>query len=142
MSLHPDGVIGGVQAGYNWQVSNFVLGLEADADWTNASASRTVVFGPLGPAIAGNFMVDSSKETFLATVRPRLGWAFDRALFYGTGGVAFGSVKTSDTLGFPQSFLDATSTSKTLTGWTAGAGVEWAFARNWSATRLSTYTST
>jgi outer membrane immunogenic protein len=132
-SLHPNGVIGGVQAGYNWQFSNVVLGIEADADWAGQKGSRSVTFGPLAGVGAGTFMSDSSKETFLATIRPRIGWAFDHALLYGTGGVAFGTVKTSDTLGFPGNFLDVTNATTTRTGWTAGAGLEWAFNRNWSA---------
>jgi outer membrane immunogenic protein len=131
-TLRPQGWIAGVQAGYNWQVNQFVFGIEADASWLNGTSSRAAVFGALGPSAAGTFMNDSSKESFLATVRPRLGFAVGQALFYATGGVAFGTVRTTDQLGFPGNFLDTTNASTTRTGWTAGAGAEYAFTNNWS----------
>ena len=65
------------------------------------------------------------RSTWLATVRGRAGWAWDRVLFYGTGGAAFGNVQAGG-IGGP---FD----SATQTGWTAGAGVEWAFLPNWTA---------
>ena len=67
----------------------------------------------------------SNQETWLATVRGRAGYAWDRILFYGTGGAAFGNVQTvAGALPYD---------SVTQTGWTAGAGVEWAFLPNWTA---------
>jgi outer membrane immunogenic protein len=84
-----------------------------------------------GAAAPGTFL-DSSKDSFLATVRPRVGWAFDHALLYGTGGVAFGTIKTSETFN-PPGFTDAANNPTTRTGWTVGGGLEYAFARNWTA---------
>ena len=132
-TVKPQGLIGGVQAGYNWQFNSFLMGVEADANGLSGTGSRSVTFGPLGGAGAGTFMNDSVQETFLATVRGRVGVTFDRALLYATGGYAVGTIKTSDNLGFPGNFNDATSASTTRSGWTAGAGVEYAFAPNWSA---------
>lgn len=131
-ALRPQGWIAGVQGGYNWQVNQFVVGIEADASWLDGTSSRAVVFGPLGPGPAGTFMTDSVKATFLATVRGRAGVAFDRGLIYVTGGAAFGELKTTDTFGFPAAFLDATSATTHRTGWTVGAGTEYAFTNNWS----------
>ena len=66
-----------------------------------------------------------TQSTWLATVRGRAGWAWDRVLFYGTGGAAFGNVQAAaGALPFA---------SGTQTGWTAGAGIEFAFAPNWTA---------
>jgi outer membrane immunogenic protein len=131
-SLHPDGVIGGVQAGYNWQVNTYLLGLEADADWLGGTASRTLTGIPV--VATGDFMTNSSKATFLATVRPRIGVVFDRALFYATGGLAVGTVKTSDLFaGFGGTVFKTTSDTNTRTGWTVGGGLEYAFVNNWSA---------
>ena len=66
-----------------------------------------------------------TQANWLATVRGRAGFAWDRVLFYGTGGAAFGNVQAGR-IGVPYA-------SVTQTGWTAGAGVEWAFLPNWTA---------
>lgn len=131
-SLHPEGIIGGVQAGYNWQVNTYLLGLEADANWLSGKASRTLTGIPV--VAAGDFMTDSTEATFLATVRPRIGVVYDRALLYATGGLAIGTVKTSDLFaGFGGTVFKTTSNTTTRTGWTVGGGLEYAFANNWSA---------
>ena len=63
-------------------------------------------------------------NNWLATVRGRAGWAADRVLFYGTAGGAFASIQTT---------FNGVQNTRTQDGWTAGAGVEWAFADNWTA---------
>ena len=65
-----------------------------------------------------------TKNTWLGTVRARVGYAADRVLFYGTAGGAFGNIEAGANGGFA---------SSTKAGWTAGAGVEVAFADNWTA---------
>jgi outer membrane immunogenic protein len=109
----PGFLVGGT-LGANYQVGAFVIGVEGDGDWSdaNGSTSNTCPF----PC--------QTKSDWLATVRGRAGWAWDRVLFYGTGGVAFGDLQAA-TAGNP-------FTSATQTGWTAGAGIEWAFAPNWT----------
>lgn len=108
--LNPDGWLGGGQMGYNFQFQNNVLvGLEADVDASNISASH----GPV-----------SSKLDYFGTVRARLGYAFDRVLPYVTGGLAWGNNKIT---------ANGVSQSNTSTGWTAGAGVEYALTNNWTA---------
>ena len=123
-SLHsnPTGVIGGLEAGYNWQYNNLVLGLEGDI--SGASISRSVDASTLG--FTGDTFVGDL--TALGTVRGRLGWAFDRLLIYGTGGAAFADLKDQY---FSPDFSFTVKTS-TATGWTAGGGVEYAFAGNWT----------
>lgn len=103
----PTGILGGVQAGYNWQFagSPVVLGLEADFDWTAISA--------------GPYSLDN-----LGTVRARVGFAFERILAYGTVGLAYGQ---------GQFEVWGLSNSQSHTGWTIGAGAEYALDRNWSA---------
>jgi len=63
----------------------------------------------------------------LATVRGRVGVAFEQVLLYGTGGFALADAKLS-----ASAFGVGVSDSKTLTGWTAGAGAEWMFLPHWS----------
>ena len=94
-----DGVFGGAQLGYNWQFNrNWVFGIETDLSGSD-----------IGTA---GFTVD-----WFGTTRVRLGYAWDRMMLYGTGGISYGGT-------------DATSGH---VGWAAGVGLEWAFAPRWSA---------
>jgi outer membrane immunogenic protein len=133
-TLKPQGVIGGVQAGYNWQINTWLFGIEGDADWLGGSASRTIPPGVIPVINSGDFMIDSVKATFLATVRPRVGVVFDHLLLYATGGLAVETIKTTDTFGhFGGTIVTTTSNTTTRAGWTVGGGLEYAFANNWSA---------
>ena len=87
--------------------------------WANASGFGTFTASAL---CAGGCLTTSS---WLSTVRGRAGYAFDRFLVYGTGGAAFGNVRAN--------FSTDPVTSSIEAGWTVGAGVEVALARNWSA---------
>ena len=119
IAANTTGVIGGLQAGYNWQFNSFVFGLEGDISVASLNGSQT-----LGP------FVFSSRLNDLGTIRGRLGWAFDRVLVYGTGGVAFANLNDQ----FGNIAGPATvGPSSSVTGWTAGAGVEYAFADHWTA---------
>jgi outer membrane immunogenic protein len=118
------GVIGGLEAGYNWQFNSVVLGLEGDI--SAASLSRSTSPGSSG--FTGDTF--NGNMTALGTVRGRIGWAFDRLLVYGTGGVAFANLK--DQYVSPQ-ILFTTTASSSVTGWTAGGGVEFALSGNWTA---------
>lgn len=137
VALKPDGFIGGIQLGYNWQINSFVLGIEGDAAWLSGNNSRTLVFpGPVPEA--GDVLTNSIENRFLGTVRGRFGIGFDRALLYATGGIAFGSLKTNNSMciqgcpGTAATFASVENTT-TRTGWTVGAGLEYAFAPNWTA---------
>ena len=139
-SLKPSGFIGGGQIGYNWQRNNLLLGLEADAAWLDGRAARSITYPTALVLNPTDVMTNSTRATWLATVRGRLGVAFDRTLLYATGGVAFGELKTTDTFcgfGCLPAFValgafSSVSASTTRTGWTAGVGVEHAIANNWS----------
>ena len=133
-TIHPQGVIGGVQGGCNAQFAGFVIGFEADASWLYGVQSRTVTVGAGAPApfLAGDFMTNEVKATFLSTARARAGVALDRVLLFVTGGAAFGTVKTTDTLGTGGgAFVSTTNTTANRTGWTVGAGLEYAMTQNW-----------
>jgi outer membrane immunogenic protein len=119
----PSGVIGGLEAGYNWQLNNLVLGIEGDI--SAAALGRTVVPPPAffpGDTYTGNMSA-------LGTVRGRIGLAFDRVLVYGTGGVAFASLKDQYA---SQQFVFVDTASSSATGWVAGGGVEFAAWQNWT----------
>ncbi|MBB3964905.1 MULTISPECIES: outer membrane protein [Rhizobium] len=94
-------------AGYNWQLDNsIVLGLEGDVSYNWNSED-------VGP--------NSYKFDTTGSVRARVGYALDRALLYGAAGWtgARGSVDTP-----------VGSDSATFSGWTVGAGVDYAFTDN------------
>jgi len=111
-----NGFLAGGTIGGDYQFNQFVLGIEADGDWTNLS-------GSLAPSTCGGFTCTTQSD-WLATVRGRAGFAWDRILFYGTAGGAFGNLQAGSTGSFDTS---------TQIGWTAGAGIEAAIAPNWTA---------
>jgi len=126
-----DGFLGGVHGGYNLQISQFVLGVEADFEG-NTTNHTFLVGGP--------FSVDTAateKLRWQGSLRGRLGIAFDRVLVYGTGGWAFGEFE--DSYVTPGSIF-AESVSSTRNGWTAGGGVEFAFWTNLTARAEYRYT--
>ncbi len=123
--------IGGGQVGCNYQIGSFVWGVEGDISGLSASAN----LHGTGILTTGDaFSIDnSSKNSWFGTVRGRAGVAFDRSLLYLTGGLAVTQLKYSqvyfDTLFNATGAVDA---SQTKTGWTIGAGWEYAFTNNWS----------
>jgi outer membrane immunogenic protein len=132
------GFTGGGQIGYNFQIiPSWVAGVEADLNYVGINGSKTLSF-PVG-AFDANTQSASEKETWLGTVRGRLGVTTlnDRLLVYGTGGLAVGDVKNAvQTVGVPNGFpgvLVGVTSSSTRTGYTFGGGLEYAFTRNWSA---------
>jgi outer membrane immunogenic protein len=117
-SINANGIFGGVQAGYNWQINNFVLGLEADI--AAGGLRRTFDLG-------GGDTYRASVP-LLSTVRARAGLAADRALFYVTGGLGIATFQDRWDIGGV-----ITSFSSTRAGYALGAGVEYAFTPNWTA---------
>jgi outer membrane immunogenic protein len=134
VKLRPQGFIGGGQAGCNYQTGVFVTGLEVDGAWMTGSDSRRVVVGPNPTTLnPDNYIANKTKNSYLATVRARIGGAFDQVLVYATGGAAFGGLRTTDTLAtFGGAAVSTVHTTEDRIGWTAGAGVEYAFAANWT----------
>jgi outer membrane immunogenic protein len=130
------GVTGGAQLGYNWQISSLVTGLEADIQGSVIKASARANPTLVGTAIPFLDGVISSEQklSWFGTVRGRLGITVTPdLLLYGTGGLAYGHVDASANFVELLGLSAPASISKTKVGWTAGAGAEWMFARNWSA---------
>ena len=128
-TLRSNGVVAGGQVGYNHQIGRMVVGIENDFAYYNAQT--TFGGGPVLTTLITRYTQQAS-QTWLATARGRLGLAFDRWLVYGTGGLAVSKwnvVMNMTSLGADAAF----SSDKTVAGWTAGGGVEFAINRNWSA---------
>jgi outer membrane immunogenic protein len=154
------GFLGGGQVGYNYQFgaggfgSAFVVGLEADIQGVSSGGGSNTAVTGVGPfSFFGNAEVHTTAMNasrsldYIGTVRGRIGFlVMPSLLVFGTGGLAYGGVNGSTSI--VQFNNDCTLTpaacvqpaaatagsySSTLVGWTAGAGVEWMFAPNWSA---------
>lgn len=113
------GLLGG-QIGYNWQMGSTVLGLESDLDWAKLSGST----GSGGVCATDGGGTCRTEQSWFGTTRARLGYAFGSFLPYVTGGLAYGDIKAVQ---------PGVTSRDTKAGWTAGAGVEYGFTRNWSA---------
>jgi outer membrane immunogenic protein len=120
-SLTSSGFFGGGQAGFNWQAApTWVIGAEGDFDAANiqgkANTSATVFSGSVGTTL-----------DWFGTVRGRVGFLVTpSALFYGTGGWAYG--RTTSSANAAGLGLGATgSVGHDKNGWTAGGGLEYAF---------------
>jgi outer membrane immunogenic protein len=137
-----DGVIGGGQIGYNWQRQNWVWGLEADIQGSGQKGSRgftcpigvctPLTLGGLAPAAGPAVPVAlDQKLTWFGTVRGRVGiLASPTVLLYATGGLAYGDVKTTESIGAAAAVFSDTDLR---VGYTAGAGVEGVISGNWTA---------
>lgn len=105
------GFIGGVQAGYNWQFDQMIVGVETDFQGSDLKAETAVNGDKVGV-----------KVNWFGTTRARLGYTpVDRFMVYATGGVAYGKIKAYD---------NVSSQSDTRVGYTVGAGAEYALTNN------------
>jgi outer membrane immunogenic protein len=122
--------VGGGQVGANYQISSVVLGIEGDFDWfanNNNSGGGTDLAN-------GSTVQASNNGRWLTTLTGRLGVVgWDNFLFYGKGGGAWVGSNNLTLTNLTSGGSVSLGNSNTNTGWTAGAGVEWMFARNWTA---------
>ena len=107
------GLVGGT-VGYNYQIGQAVIGIEGDIDWADISGTNSTTCA-LGC---------KTSDSWLSTVRGRLGYAAGRFMPYVTAGGAFGNIQAS-TPGL-------SGNNSTNAGWTVGAGLEFALVGNWT----------
>jgi outer membrane immunogenic protein len=141
-SAKPNGIIGGAQIGYNWQLSTpWVLGVEADWQGSGQKGSSTLPPQPNSTLLSNGTSnaAYNADINWFGTVRGRIGYAFDHILFYATGGLAYGEVKIAGTatdsgivVGFPYSATGSFGRSRVNAGWALGGGIEGVLAGNWS----------
>jgi outer membrane immunogenic protein len=142
LTPNPSGVIGGGQIGYNWQVSNWLFGLETDFQGSGYRGTANATPTPTGGFVPFNTSVEQHSDWF-GTFRARMGiLPSSNLLFYGTGGLAYGQTEASLTTvatGFSLATCPAFDTCTTgasqsiRTGWVAGGGVEYMFMPHWTA---------
>jgi outer membrane immunogenic protein len=119
------GMFGGT-AGYNWQVMTWVIGAEGDLSWAGQKGS-SVDSGPAGNLDFTSF----TKVQWLGTLRGRVGFTPGNFLLYATAGYAAAGVEAGVRSSATGAVMDSASSWRS--GWTVGAGAEWAFAPAWSA---------
>jgi opacity protein-like surface antigen len=151
-NVHTFGPIGGGQAGYNWQINKWVVGVEGDIGAANIKGSRTcglsqnIQGGPV--AFTGTLLDCTPKMDWVATATARVGYAWERTLFYVKGGAAFtdenftATCIINPTNPSPPSarcvnpagaFTTGFTASTNRAGWTIGYGTEFDLGHNWSA---------
>ncbi len=114
------GVVGGGHIGYNYQVSQFVIGVEGDVEGTNYNGNGTS---------NGNTWANTMRVGIEGSIRARVGIAWDQLLFYLTGGGAYADFHNS-AQNPPGTFYAGDEYGRF--GWTGGGGVEYAIDDNWS----------
>lgn len=130
LGQNPNGVIGGAHVGYQYQINQWVLGIEGSVDGTSLSADSAAAFPntPVGPVI----LTASSNADIQGSIRGKLGIAWDRVLIYATGGVAFGGFNSDINISAPNvPFFATANRSTTKVGWTVGGGLQYAVTNNW-----------
>jgi outer membrane immunogenic protein len=157
-SFRMSGVVGGIEAGYNWQAGrNWLVGVELDfsRSGVKGQGSSTSLAQSGGATVIPQTVAEQQSIDWYGTLRARLGWLpTDNLLLFATGGFAYGRTSNSGTFAFGgppngvataklggASWMCATggatcfagASSSLKTGWTAGAGAEWMFAPRWSA---------
>lgn len=138
LSMDEAGALGGIQAGYNWQLDpSLLLGWETDFDIGSLEGHGALVTTDGSTTQRINFTADSTLE-WLGTTRARAGFAAGNLLFYGTGGLAYGGVRRHGKI-YAASVPSGSqcentcydlSSSKTDIGWALGVGVELAVTDN------------
>jgi outer membrane immunogenic protein len=121
--LHPYGLLGGAQIGYNWQTDTFLFGLEADAGYLGTNDAKRTSTGFADTDYGG-----------YGTLTARIGYADSRWLLYTKGGLAFANItnQAGAISGGAEDLTDKTTKDELQLGWTIGGGMEYAFRPDWS----------
>lgn len=145
LSLHD--LTKGFQLGFNYQFANgFVAGIESDISWTKIKGTQDTVAGEgAALATAGYLQARTTYDAeWMATLRARIGYAFDRTMIYATGGFAVlretevraqyqsDGASTTNPAGRYTPAMFQERAAVTRTGWTIGGGLEYALFNNWS----------
>jgi outer membrane immunogenic protein len=136
----PSSFLGGLQAGWMYQIGRLVVGGDFDFSWMRLNGSGLGVYRGVIP---GDFVNEaySANTKWTGTATTTIGVARDRVLFYGKAGAAWARhdyTLTSNGFSFVQNGIGGppfaygpATVSDTLVGWTVGTGVKWAFTNNW-----------
>jgi len=148
LSVHTSGFLGGAQVGCDYQVtSNWVIGVEGSVSFGNVRGGASTTLGTDSHDLPLGTLDFHAKTDWIASITERIGYSWSTWLLYAKGGVAWAHDKYSGSGSTNQitcelndgcSITDTIpfgpiSATETRVGWTIGAGIEYAFWRNWSA---------
>ena len=130
-SPDPSGFLGGLYAGYNFELgNNLVLGADTDWIWTDLKKTSHALY-PADALNANDYSLEGKiRQKWEGSTRIRVGYAYDRWLPYIAGGVAYSKINSSVNFADSTGTFSGVSTDKTMTGWTAGAGFDYAMMDN------------
>jgi outer membrane immunogenic protein len=150
-SHNATGVLGGMQAGYNWQMGQLVLGVEGQYSFADLKGDHENAF-TLGitsdgvAALLTGASRYSTKISGIATIAGRVGFvsdAIDRTLFFAKGGAAYARGQFGQQSSFAEIICAPDCNALGITaslggdanhwGWMVGAGLEYGLTQNWSA---------
>ena len=125
-------IIGGALLGYNWRSRGVVMGLETDLSYLGfeKTARRDFMLDTGNNLLPASTTLGFNLDS-LGTVRGRVGYASDRLLLFGTGGLAYGSLETNGRITLDGARISNDSASGLRFGWALGAGLEYALDKNW-----------
>jgi outer membrane immunogenic protein len=128
-TIDGNGLLGGGYAGFNYQINQFVIGIDGDYSWADLTGQ-----GNDTSPINGGTSHHNEKVKWIATVTGRLGYAVNNMLFFGKGGWAWaGFDGNSSFINVAGINTSNTTSSGTRDGWTLGTGMEWGITPHWSA---------
>jgi outer membrane immunogenic protein len=144
MDFSGDSFAAGGQVGFNHQVGHVVVGLEGDMDAVGGHSGQLSTYTLPATALTTSSTVAIARRSnpnWTATVRGRVGWAMDRVLFYGTGGLALADERQSAVYAYTPTVTSAVAAAnpgttfgttfnsasggRTMVGWTLGGGAEY-----------------
>jgi outer membrane immunogenic protein len=122
----------GILGGYNLQLQQFILGVEASFGGMNLNGSRSVTIPYSCVGCVSSFTLSQRVKTnWLFMARPRVGYAFQQLLVYGTAGYALTDLNYQ--AGFNDGFgAESGGVRQARSGWSVGAGLEYQIAKHWS----------
>jgi high affinity Mn2+ porin len=132
------GFTGGFQGGYNYQIGSLVPGFETDFDYLGNCRSGTFAAPPVYATLGiGSYTLSGGCSFYFGTMRGRLGYAFDRALFYATAGIAYGGNRDPGSITLnppaPGNYFAGSWSHSARTKYVFGAGLEYALSDHWFA---------
>ncbi|MGE0023670.1 MAG: outer membrane protein [Hyphomicrobium sp.] len=129
ISMHKDGVLGGLQGGYNVQAGPWVFGIEGTYSRTGIDGRASIAADPI---TAGARIHTASETAWIATLGGRIGFETGRSLIFAKAGAAWMSYDFSGYTAVGGLVLGGASASDTRSGWTIGLGTECALDQTWS----------
>lgn len=125
-TMHPKGFEAGIEAGYNWQRKNLLLGVETDLQGLNFSdsAQSAAIPYPTHPEFAFN-VGSFANNNWLLTLRPRIGFITNDCLVYATGGLGLTKINSNYYFTDEAEALISGSINTVKPGYTLGAGLEY-----------------